>query len=207
MKIFWIFFENFLKFFSKSVPPPEKKSRLRPSVGSLFFSCTWKKVIPPEKSDPHCMSTVNCKLQIANWIIWRNNKLQTRRNNTKSEVSSNEETRASSFGYEAWKAWRTFNWDIFLIIVKWRKGEKSFHDYQKYIPIKYAILFLHIIPSMAICNSLWTWNGDHFFQGGSLFSCTAEKSDPLLLFSNNGSHFFQGSLFFTTPDPPRSRPP
>ena len=25
-------------------------------------------------------------------------------------------------GYEAWKAWRTFNWDIFLIIVKWRKG-------------------------------------------------------------------------------------
>ena len=26
---------------------------------------------------------------------------------------------------------RTFNWDIFLIIVKWGKGRKSFHDYQK----------------------------------------------------------------------------
>ena len=25
-------------------------------------------------------------------------------------------------GYEAWKAWLTFNWDIFLIIVKWRRG-------------------------------------------------------------------------------------
>ena len=24
---------------------------------------------------------------------------------------------------------RTFNWDIFLIIVKWRKGVMSFHDY------------------------------------------------------------------------------
>ena len=52
--------------------------------------------------------------------------------------------RLSNFGVrvcEAWKAWRTFNWDIFLIIVKWRKGGKSFHDYQKYIPIKYAKLF------------------------------------------------------------------
>ena len=25
-------------------------------------------------------------------------------------------------GYEAWKAWSTFNWDIFLIIVRCRKG-------------------------------------------------------------------------------------
>ena len=32
-------------------------------------------------------------------------------------------------GCEAWKAWPTFNRDIFLIIVKWRKGGKSFHDY------------------------------------------------------------------------------
>ena len=51
---------------------------------------------------------------------------QTRRNNMKSDVNCNEETRASSFGYEAWKAWSTFNWDIFLIIVKWRKGESPF---------------------------------------------------------------------------------
>ena len=39
----------------------------------------------------------------------------------------NNETRASSLWYDAWKAWRTyFNWDIFLIIVKWRKGESPF---------------------------------------------------------------------------------
>ena len=36
-------------------------------------------------------------------------------------------------GYEAWKAWRTFNQDIFLIIVTWLKRGKSFYDYQKYI--------------------------------------------------------------------------
>ena len=48
--------------------------------------------------------------------------------------------RLSSLGYEAWKAWRTFNRDRFLIIVKWRKGGKPFHDYQKYIPVKYATL-------------------------------------------------------------------
>ena len=31
--------------------------------------------------------------------------------------------RLSSLGYEAWKAWRTLNLDIFLIIVKLRKGK------------------------------------------------------------------------------------
>ena len=38
----------------------------------------------------------------------------------------------------------TFNWDIFLIIVKWRKEGKAFHDYQKYIPLKYAKLIVHL---------------------------------------------------------------
>ena len=48
--------------------------------------------------------------------------------------------RLSSLGYEDEKAWSTFNRDIFLIIVKWRKWGKSFHDYQKYVPVKYATL-------------------------------------------------------------------
>ena len=36
--------------------------------------------------------------------------------------------------------------------------------------------------------------GSHF-SGGITFSCTAEKSDPLLLFSNNGSYFFRDHFF------------
>ena len=62
-----------------------------------------KKVIP-----------IPCLQWIANFN-WRNKmkNLQTRRNNTKSQLNLNEETRASSFEYEAWKgfeyAWIPWN--------------------------------------------------------------------------------------------------
>ena len=71
-----------------------------------------------------------------------------------------DQQRASSLGYEAWKR-RTFNRNIFLIIVKWWKVGKSFHDYQKYIQLKCATLFKHRTLNLTLVKvnpfyiSLW----------------------------------------------------
>ena len=37
-----------------------------------------------------------------------------------------------------------------MIIVKWRKGGKPLHDYQKYIPFKYAKLFKPRTPNLTL---------------------------------------------------------
>ena len=57
----------------------------------------------------------------------------------------------------------------------------------------------HIIPSYYSFNGNLQFTVDmewgSLFSGGSLFSCTAEKCDPLILFSNNVSLFSMITFF------------
>ena len=44
--------------------------------------------------------------------------------------------------------------DIFLIIVKWRKGGNSVHDYQKYIPNQICQAFQASYPKLTLVEEI-----------------------------------------------------